>query len=337
MAVRLDRKVKAKDNDDMDSLSALEDIELRDVTAAVRQDLLSRVKLCWTLSLGKSQAPTIVLLHGWLGEKADWTEVSKCLVEERKLLRNTSRAFSLWIYRGMVKLRLVPALRPMPGRRESYSASLQGATRRRRGLCSTGLVAAAILSVTLACTAFVQGPAPRSAAARTARAATKQKKKAPNREVIDLEDFDAWEVLSLPPDADKQKIRRRFRKLVATQHPDKRPNDPDAKAKFMQIKKAYEQLMGQDNTIDELKLWAEQNREWSAREFLGEEEDGHSIGHAWGILCGLYHSTDPYAETLKPKHRLQDLPPPEVPGGLYVGLSILICVLAYGTYWALNK
>ena len=29
MAVRLDRKVKAKDNDDMDSLSALEDIELR--------------------------------------------------------------------------------------------------------------------------------------------------------------------------------------------------------------------------------------------------------------------------------------------------------------------
>mmetsp|Transcript_123907 Transcript_123907/g.174773 ORF Transcript_123907/g.174773 Transcript_123907/m.174773 type:complete len:198 (-) Transcript_123907:26-619(-) len=182
----------------------------------------------------------------------------------------------------------------------------EGATRRRRGLCSTGLVAAAILSVTLACTAFVQGPAPRSAAARTARAATKQKKKAPNREVIDLEDFDAWEVLSLPPDADKQKIRRRFRKLVATQHPDKRPNDPDAKAKFMQIKKAYEQLMGQDNTIDELKLWAEQNREWSesAREFLGEEED---------------------------------LPPPEVPGGLYVGLSILICVLAYGTYWALNK
>jgi len=56
----------------------------QDVTAAVRQDLLSRVKLCWTLSLGKSQAPTIVLLHGWLGEKADWTEVSKCLVEEHQ-------------------------------------------------------------------------------------------------------------------------------------------------------------------------------------------------------------------------------------------------------------
>jgi len=34
-------------------------------------------------------------------------------------------------------------------------------------------------------------------------------------DVIDLEDFDAWEVLDLSPDADKQKIRRRFRKLVA--------------------------------------------------------------------------------------------------------------------------
>ncbi|OLQ12900.1 Chaperone protein DnaJ [Symbiodinium microadriaticum] len=174
----------------------------------------------------------------------------------------------------------------------------EGVMRRRRGLCSAGLLAAAVLAVTLAWTAFVQGPAPRSAAARTARAATKQKKKAPNREVIDLEDFDAWEVLSLPPDADKQKIRRRFRKLVATQHPDKRPNDPDAKAKFMQIKKAYEQLMGG------FKPALDSSTIGSAREFLGEEED---------------------------------LPPPEVPGGLYVGLSILICVLAYGTYWALNK
>ena len=95
----------------------------------------------------------------------------------------------------------------------------------------------------------------------------------------------------MTPDSTKQKIRRRFRKLVATQHPDRRPNDPDAVVKFMRIKKAYEQLMGAEggaSSLEELKQWAEENREWSesAREFLGEEEE---------------------------------LPPPEVPPALYAG------------------
>ncbi|CAJ1396436.1 unnamed protein product [Effrenium voratum] len=169
----------------------------------------------------------------------------------------------------------------------------------RGGLCLLALV-----SLWSLCLAF---QAPR---ARVARHATKQREaKAKAKQVdelIDLEDFDAWEVLALPPDADKQKIRRRFRKLVATQHPDKRPNDPDAPVKFMRIKKAYEQLMGGGDTLKELKQWAEQNREWSesAREFLGEEED---------------------------------LAPPDVPPALYAGLAALLGVLAYGTYWALHK
>ena len=181
---------------------------------------------------------------------------------------------------------------------------------------SRGLLLVTLICFTW-CLSFVQTPVDaKRLANRTALEATKQRsgqtgarKKSDKRgkvDVIDLEDFDAWEVLDLSPDADKQKIRRRFRKLVATQHPDRRPNDPDAVVKFMRIKKAYEQLMGSDSSLQELKQWAEENREWSesAREFLGEEED---------------------------------LPPPEVPPALYAGLAILLVVLAYGTYWALNK
>lgn len=190
---------------------------------------------------------------------------------------------------------------------------LEGRSRGGRGFL-------ALICFTWAC-CFVEAPLNgRHSLRSVAAAATKQRAqqrapKAPTsqgksnkavQEVIDLEDFDAWEVLDLNPDADKQKIRRRFRKLVATQHPDRRPNDPDAVVKFMRIKKAYEQLMGSDSSLKELKQWAEENREWSesAREFLGEEED---------------------------------LPPPEVPPALYAGLAILLVVLAYGTYWALHK
>eukprot|EP00931_Biecheleriopsis_adriatica_P000305 TRINITY_DN100324_c0_g1_i1.p1 TRINITY_DN100324_c0_g1~~TRINITY_DN100324_c0_g1_i1.p1 ORF type:complete len:217 (+),score=37.36 TRINITY_DN100324_c0_g1_i1:151-801(+) len=174
---------------------------------------------------------------------------------------------------------------------------------RRKGLCLLAL--AALLASSWAC-GFVEGPgavrASRSSRQQPQRLrATKRKK----QELVDLEDFDAWEVLDLPVDADKKRIRRRFRKLVATQHPDKRPNDPNAQVKFMRIKKAYEELMGADSTLDEMKQWAEQNREWSesAREFLGEEED---------------------------------TTPPEAPPVLYIGLVVLVIILAVGTYASLQ-
>eukprot|EP00440_Ansanella_granifera_P072964 gb/GFBE01079180.1/.p1 GENE.gb/GFBE01079180.1/~~gb/GFBE01079180.1/.p1 ORF type:complete len:219 (+),score=41.80 gb/GFBE01079180.1/:1-657(+) len=173
-------------------------------------------------------------------------------------------------------------------------------------------VVAVLLLGTLSC--FVQGGSSlRGNAGRTElvqRKATRQKSKSNQQKMteltIDLEDFDAWEVLDLPMDADKTKIRRRFRKLVATQHPDKRPNDPNAVVKFMRIKKAYEELMGTDSSFETLKKWAEENREWSesAREFLGEEED---------------------------------TTPPETPVVLYVGLAILLTALGVGTYLSLNK
>mmetsp|Transcript_23507 Transcript_23507/g.42396 ORF Transcript_23507/g.42396 Transcript_23507/m.42396 type:complete len:207 (+) Transcript_23507:97-717(+) len=88
-------------------------------------------------------------------------------------------------------------------------------------------------------------------------------------------ELDAWQVLGLREGSDKKRIRRRFRKLVATEHPDRKPNDPNAVENFLKIRKAYEKLMGTRSAYGDLKKWAEENREWSAkaREFLGEEED----------------------------------------------------------------
>jgi len=60
------------------------------VAQCARQELLSQVKLSWIHTVGSSlrssteaaSEPVLVLLHGWLGEKADWNEVSRRLVEE---------------------------------------------------------------------------------------------------------------------------------------------------------------------------------------------------------------------------------------------------------------
>ena len=54
------------------------------VAARATAELLSQVQLGWIFMAGaQDQAPsskaTIVLLHGWLGEKADWAEVTRCL------------------------------------------------------------------------------------------------------------------------------------------------------------------------------------------------------------------------------------------------------------------
>lgn len=52
------------------------------VAARIRTELLSQVRMGWlqTGCSGVDAAP-LVLLHGWLGEKADWAEVTRCVVE----------------------------------------------------------------------------------------------------------------------------------------------------------------------------------------------------------------------------------------------------------------
>jgi len=53
---------------------------------------------------------------------------------------------------------------------------------------------------------------------------------------------DAWAVLGLRPGAQRDELRARYRRLAATEHPDKRPGDPRAAERFAQITAAYQEL-----------------------------------------------------------------------------------------------
>lgn len=54
--------------------------------------------------------------------------------------------------------------------------------------------------------------------------------------------FDPYEILEIPPTAEKTQIKKAYRRLTLLFHPDKNPNNLQAKAKFMMIAKAYETL-----------------------------------------------------------------------------------------------
>ena len=53
---------------------------------------------------------------------------------------------------------------------------------------------------------------------------------------------DYYETLGVPRDATDEEIKRAYRKLARTHHPDANPDDPEAEARFKQIAAAYEVL-----------------------------------------------------------------------------------------------
>lgn len=55
-------------------------------------------------------------------------------------------------------------------------------------------------------------------------------------------DQDPYIILGLMPGATAKQIRKAYRRLAMKHHPDKNPNDPEAKKKFMLIQSAYETL-----------------------------------------------------------------------------------------------
>ena len=54
--------------------------------------------------------------------------------------------------------------------------------------------------------------------------------------------FDPYEILGVDMDASIITIKKAYRKLALTYHPDRNANNPEAAAKFIQISKAYECL-----------------------------------------------------------------------------------------------
>lgn len=61
---------------------------------------------------------------------------------------------------------------------------------------------------------------------------------------IGLEGDSAWSVLAIPVGSSKDVIKKRFRKLATTEHPDVKGDDLEASEKFACLAEAYTTLMG---------------------------------------------------------------------------------------------
>ena len=57
---------------------------------------------------------------------------------------------------------------------------------------------------------------------------------------------DYYDLLGVAKTADSREIRKAFKKLAITTHPDKNPDDPLAQQKFLDLKQAYEVLKDQE-------------------------------------------------------------------------------------------
>ncbi|XP_060064425.1 dnaJ homolog subfamily C member 10-like [Ylistrum balloti] len=62
--------------------------------------------------------------------------------------------------------------------------------------------------------------------------------------VVSAEDF--YDLLGIPKSATTKEIRKAFKKLAITKHPDKNPDDPNAHDLFLKLTRAYEVLKDED-------------------------------------------------------------------------------------------
>ena len=62
-----------------------------------------------------------------------------------------------------------------------------------------------------------------------------------------IKGFNPYEILEIDEKADEHTIKRAYKKLALKYHPDKNPNNLQAKAKFMMIAKAYEALTNEES------------------------------------------------------------------------------------------
>ena len=84
----------------------------------------------------------------------------------------------------------------------------------------------------------------------------------------------ACKILDVDEFADRNQIKKAYRRIVMKFHPDKNPNDPDANKKFSLVKCAYE-LLAEDKPCPEL---LEEINSWSGV----PENDKYKLDNPWG-------------------------------------------------------
>lgn len=66
---------------------------------------------------------------------------------------------------------------------------------------------------------------------------------------------DPYKVLGVRVGDDLSTVKKAFRKLAMTYHPDRNPGNPDAEEKFKEIQKAWEYLKDTIGKEDKVSMW----------------------------------------------------------------------------------
>ena len=62
---------------------------------------------------------------------------------------------------------------------------------------------------------------------------------------------ESYEVLGLPTDASEEEVRRAYKQKARECHPDKNPDDPNAKEKFQTLRQGYERIVSGSSAIED--------------------------------------------------------------------------------------
>lgn len=129
---------------------------------------------------------------------------------------------------------------------------------------------------------------------------------------------DYYKILGLPVNANKQEIKKAYRKLAFKYHPDKN-NDSGSESKFLEISEAYEMLMSPKRKKLDGKSGAEHQKQ-------REEEIKKARARAKENLRKRYNDLKKQEEKEQSKQYLI---------GIYIFVSIvLLIIVSYSSYYA---